>query len=163
MLGVGPPVHDDLMQWWRVKQAVNLLNGSTLLGLGVARLGRADLSRADRGLVLATGYRIAFPKASAFTVGNVILTKHDRDWVGTRPRLMMHEERHSWQYVACLGLPMIPLYLLAAGYSYLRGGDPGVHNAFERLAGLEDGGYPLLSKRERQRRERQVAAASAVS
>ena len=65
--------------------------------------------------------------------------------------MLLHEERHSWQYAACLGLPMLPLYGLAAGWSYLRGGDPGVHNAFERLAGLEDGGYATVSRRERAR------------
>jgi hypothetical protein len=46
---------------------------------------------------------------------------------------------------------MIPLYLLASGWSLLRGGDPGVHNVFERLAGLEDGGYPTVSARARRR------------
>ena len=87
--------------------------------------------------------------ASAFTVGNVITSRHDRAWLDARPALLRHEERHTWQYVACLGLPMVPLYLLAAGWSYLRGGDPAVHNAFERLAGLEDGGYPTTSARVR--------------
>ena len=42
-------------------------------------------------------------------------------------------------------------YLVAAGWSYLRGGDFGVHNPFERLAGLADGGYPLVSAREQRR------------
>ena len=46
------------------------------------------------------------------------------------------------------------VYLLAAGWSYLRGGDIGVHNPFERLAGLADGGYPLVSPREQRRQER---------
>lgn len=110
------------------------------------------MSRGPRGLLLATGFRLGLPHASAFTVGDVVISRHDRAWWSTRPRLLVHEERHSWQYVACLGVPMIPLYLLAAGWSYLRGSDPAVHNAFERLAGLEDGGYPLVSLRERQRR-----------
>lgn len=134
------------------------MNGSTLLGLGVARLGRAQVDPGPRGLHLATGYRIDFPKASAFTVGNVVLTKYEAGWLAERDRLLVHEERHSWQYVACLGLPMIPLYLVAAGYSLLRGGDPATHNAFERLAGLADGGYPLLSRRERARLARTATA-----
>ncbi|HET6626314.1 MAG TPA: hypothetical protein VFG63_07980 [Nocardioidaceae bacterium] len=141
------------MQGWQVKRMLNAVNGSTLLGLGIAGLGRAQVQRGPRGLLLATGYRIGFPDAAAFTVGNVIVSRHDRGWFDRRPRLVRHEERHSWQYVACLGAPMLPLYLLAAGYSYLRGGDVAVHNPFERLAGLEDGGYPLLSRRERRRRE----------
>jgi hypothetical protein len=47
---------------------------------------------------------------------------------------------------------MLPLYVVAAGWSYLVGGDPAVHNAFERLAGLADGGYPTLSARARRTR-----------
>jgi hypothetical protein len=139
------------MQWWRVRVAVNLANGSTLLGLGVAKVGRARLAPGPRGLVVATDFGIDFPRASAFTLGNVVITRHDAGWLAARPRLLAHEERHTWQYVACLGVPMIPLYLLAAGYSYLRGGDAGVHNVFERLAGLADGGYPLVSARRRRR------------
>jgi hypothetical protein len=140
--GCGTPVRQDgRMRRWRVRQVVNLANGSTLLGLGVAYVGHATLARGPRGLLLATGYRIGFPVASAFTVGDVVLTRHGPGWLEARPRLLAHEERHSWQYVACLGLPMLPLYALAAGWSWLRGGGAGLHNAFERLAGLEDGGY----------------------
>ncbi len=139
------------MQAWWVRRVLNAVNGSTLLGLGVAAAGRARLTRGPRGLVLATGYRLPVPAASAFTVGDVLVTRHRREWLDARPRLVRHEERHAWQYVACLGLPMLPLYLLAAGWSVLRGGDPGTHNAFERLAGLEDGGYPTLSARARRR------------
>lgn len=135
------------MDWWRAKQAGNWVNGSTPLGLLVARVGRAQVTRHERGMLLATGYELGIPRAGAFTVGNVVVSRHDRTWLEHRPRLMAHEERHSWQYVACLGVPLVPLYLLAAGYSYLRGGDPAVHNLFERLAGLEDGGYPAVSRR----------------
>lgn len=145
------PVHR-----WQVKRVVNAVNGSTLLGLAIAKLGGAHRSAGPRGLVLATGYRLGFPTAPAFTVGNVVISRHSRVWLDQRPRLLLHEERHSWQYVACLGLPLIPLYLLAAGYSYVRGGDLGAHNPFEQFAGLEDGGYPSLSKRERRRLSRAV-------
>lgn len=126
---------------WQVKRLVNLVNGSTLLGLAVARLGRAEVQAGPRELLIAAGYRLPVPAVPAFTVGNVLVTRYDRAWLETRPRLLAHEERHTWQYLACLGLPMIPLYLLAAGWSYLRCGDAGRHNAFERLAGLADGGY----------------------
>jgi hypothetical protein len=140
------------VDWWRVKEAANALNLSTAAGVGVAAAGRARLVRGPRGLLLATGYRLPLPAAPAFTVGNVVLTRHDEAWVAARPRLLAHEERHSWQYAACLGLPMLPLYLLAAGWSWARGGDPATHNVFERAAGLADGGYPLVSARERRRR-----------
>lgn len=142
---------DDGVNQWQVRQVVNLVNGSTLLGCAVATVGRARITRGPRGLLVATGYRLPVPVASAFTVGNVIASKHDRAWLDERPALMRHEERHTWQYVACLGLPMLPLYLLAAGWSYLRGGDFGAHNVFERLAGLEEGGYPTVGPWTRRR------------
>ena len=139
------------MEPWRIKRIVNLLNGSTALGCAVATLGRARIGAGPRGLVVATGYRLPVPAAAAFTIGNVVTTRHDRTWLEDRPLLVRHEERHTWQYVVCLGLPMIPLYLTAAAWSYLRGGDPAVHNAFERLAGLADGGYPSVAARVRRR------------
>ena len=139
-------------EWWRVKRVANLVNGSTAVGAVVAMVGGARLGRGPRGLVVATGYRLPFPVARAFTVGNVVTTPYDRAWLDARPALLRHEERHTWQYVVCLGLPMLPLYLVAAGWSYVVGGDLGVHNVFERLAGLEDGGYPTTSARARRRR-----------
>ena len=129
------------MQWWQVRRALNLANGSTALGLGIAALGRARVARGPRGLLLATGYRIRFPIATAFTVGNVVITASSRAWLQASPRTLRHEERHADQYVACLGLPMIGLYVVAMGWSYLRCRNPFLHNAFEQLAGLEDGGY----------------------
>lgn len=142
------------MRWWRLKAVLNVANGSTLLGLGVAAAGRARVGRGPRGLVLATSYRWSFPHAAAFTVGNVVLTRHDAGWLAERPRLLRHEERHSWQYVWTLGLPMLPLYGVAAAWSWVRGGDHSTHNVFETAAGLADGGYPLLSRRQRRRRLR---------
>ena len=129
------------MQPWQARRALNALNGATLLGLAVAAAGRARVAPGPRGLLLATGYRLRVPARSAFTVGDVVLTPHGPGWLGDRPRLLAHEERHTWQYVACLGLPMLPLYALAAGWSWLRTRDPGRANAFEVLAGLADGGY----------------------
>jgi hypothetical protein len=139
------------MESWKAKQIINIANGSTALGCAVATIGRARIGGGPRGLLVATGYQLPLPKASAFTIGNVVTSSHDRAWLEAHPRLVRHEERHTWQYVVCLGLPMVPLYMLAAGWSYLRGGDPAVHNAFERLAGLEDGGYPTVSARLRRR------------
>jgi hypothetical protein len=145
------------MQRWQVKSVVNVVNGSTPLGLLVAAAGRARLSRGPRGLVLATGYAYRFPPAGAFTVGNVVLTRHELGWWDDRARVLAHEERHTWQYAASLGLPMLPLYAAAAAWSYLRGGDWSTYNVFETRAGLADGGYPLLSRRERQRRRARTA------
>jgi hypothetical protein len=123
----------------RVRLAVNLLNGSTLAGLAVSLAGRARLARFPGGLLVGTGYRLPVPPAPAFTLGNVILTRHGgllRDTV-----LLRHEARHVTQYAWCGGLLMLPLYLAAAGVSWLLCGDFGAWNVFERGAGLADGGY----------------------
>lgn len=139
------------MRWWHLRLVVNLANLSTPLGLLVGLLGRCELSRGPRGLVLCTSYRLGFPRNPVFTVGNVIISRREAADLVPRQRLLLHEERHSWQWMACLGLPMLPLYLLASAYSVVRGGDAVAYNLFERLAGLEDGGYPTLSRRERAR------------
>ncbi|HEX4978083.1 MAG TPA: hypothetical protein VFV40_09485 [Nocardioides sp.] len=139
------------MEWWQVRRVANALNGSTLLGLGAAVVTRARVSRGPRGLLVASGARLPARGAAAITFGDVVLTRHDLAWLRGRPRLLAHEERHAWQYVACLGLPLLPLYAVSAGWSWLRGGDAAVHNPFERLAGLADGGYSTLSARERRR------------
>ncbi|WP_232828610.1 hypothetical protein [Kribbella monticola] len=127
--------------WQAVKLVVNTLNLSTLTGVLVAVAGRARISRGPRGLFYATGYRPKFPVAGAFTIGNLILTKHDRAYFDEQPRLVRHEERHSWQYFCLIGLPMLPLYAVAAGWSFLRTGCPASRNVFERLANLADGSY----------------------
>ncbi|MGH3509205.1 MAG: hypothetical protein ACRDPI_03120 [Nocardioidaceae bacterium] len=129
------------MELWRVRAVVNALNGSTLLGVTAAVVGRARLHRGDRGLLLAVNHRLPFRRAPAFTIGNVVLTPYDAHWLAQRPALLRHEDRHASQYAACLGLPMLPLYAAAAAYSRLRAGDRGTHNPFERWAGLGDGGY----------------------
>lgn len=143
------------MRWWHLKVVLNLANLSTPLGMLLGLLGGARLHRGPRGMVLGSGYRLHLPVARAFTVGNVVLTRHDLTLFEHHPALLAHEERHTWQYAALLGTPFVPLYLLAMAWSLLRGGDIGTHNVFERLAGLEDGGYATLSVRERRRRARE--------
>jgi hypothetical protein len=123
----------------RVRLAVNLLNGSTLAGLAVSVAGRARLARYPDGLLVGTGYRLPVPPAPAFTMGNVIITRHSVLAYDTS--LLRHEARHSTQYAWCGGLLMLPLYFAAAGVSWLLSGDPGSWNVFERVAGLTDGGY----------------------
>jgi len=127
--------------WHAVKLVGNLLNLSTLAGIVVGLVGRAGFSRGPHGLIFATGYKLRFPMAGAFTVGNVVVSKYDRLYLDERPVLVKHEERHSWQYFCLIGLPLLPLYLLAAAWSWLRTGCPASRNPFERLAGLVDGNY----------------------
>ena len=60
---------------FRARQVVNLANGSTLAGLGVAALGGARVVRSADGLLLGTRYRLPVPPAPAFCLGNVIITR----------------------------------------------------------------------------------------
>jgi hypothetical protein len=124
----------------RLRLALNLVNGSTLSGLAVARLGRARLSASCHGgLLTGTGYVLPVPSAPAFTLGNVIITR--RPWIDAESSLFRHEARHASQYAWCGGLLMLPCYFAAAGVSWALSGDVGAWNPFERLAGLADGGY----------------------
>jgi hypothetical protein len=123
----------------QARQLANLANGSTLVGLGVAAVGRARLTRSADGLFTGTGYQLPVPPAPAFCLGNVIITR--RDSVVPGSALFRHEARHATQYACCGGLVMVPLYLAAAGVSWVLTGDFGARNVFERQAGLADGGY----------------------
>ena len=133
------------MDWSGLRAVVNWVNLSTPLGLAIARVGGAQLSRGPRRLYLAGGYRIGFPVASAFTVGSVVVSRHDAGWLNDHPALLAHEERHSCQYAACGGLLFLPVYAVAAACSWLTTGDVATANLFERLAGLSDGGYRVRS------------------
>ena len=61
----------DLRAW------INLANGSTLAGLGVAALGGARVTSSADRLFTGTGYRLPVPPAPAFCLGNVIVTRLD--------------------------------------------------------------------------------------
>ncbi|RJL33422.1 hypothetical protein [Bailinhaonella thermotolerans] len=137
----------------RARQVVNYVNLATPLGLLVARLGGARRLRAHDGLLVAHGYRLPIPPAPAFTVGNVIVTRRPAEWLAERPALLAHEARHATQYAFCAGpVLLLPLYLVAAGVSWAATGDLGAWNPFERLAGLEDGGYARSPARWRRRK-----------
>lgn len=137
-----------LMTWGqRLRQMANVLNATTLLGLVLAKCARTAIQQGPRGLLVASGYRWPLPFARAFTVGNVVLFRAGPSEALANPALLGHEERHSTQYAWCLGLPFLPLYFVAAGWSQLRTGNPASGNVFERLAGLEAGGYVDIDKR----------------
>jgi hypothetical protein len=121
------------------RSRLNRLNGSTLLGLALARaVGGRPMQVPDR-LWLVEGHRL--PLQVTFTVGDVVL--HPRPGgLSSRPALLRHERRHAEQYAWCGGLPFLPLYAVAALLSWLLTGDRAAANPFERWAGLADGGYP---------------------
>ncbi|MDF2708609.1 MAG: hypothetical protein K0R62_4261 [Nonomuraea muscovyensis] len=133
---------------YRFRKAANYLNLATPLGLLISMAGGATRRPGPDGLVLAYGYRYRFPAAGAFTVGNVVLTRADT----LDERLIRHESRHATQWAWCAGLPMLPLYLLSMLVSVLLCGHQASYNVFERLAGLDDGGYPRAPLRWRRRR-----------
>lgn len=137
-----------LLRRHRIRRLGNWVNLSTPLGLLVARAGRATVRPGPRGVLLADGYRLSFPLASAFTVGNVLITSDRWSALRTeRPTLLQHEEGHTWQWFGCLGLPFLPAYAAAMGWSVLRTGDRAAANVFERRAGLALGGYREVAAR----------------
>jgi hypothetical protein len=125
----------------RLRRAVNWLNLTTPAGLAVAKLGRAEFREGPDGLILAEGYRWPFPTGGAFTIGNVVTTRGTFDDLARRfPHVLRHEAVHASQYAA-LGLFFWPLYAATVGWSLARTGDRAARSAFERQAGLADGGY----------------------
>lgn len=128
----------------RVRQVVNVVTLATPLGLLLAAVGRARLRRGPNGTIIAAGYGWSFPapRASAVTIGDVILLRLDDEGLAHRPRLLAHEARHSVQWACLAGVAGFPLlYGLASLWSWLRCRDLAVRNVFEVRAGLVDGGY----------------------
>lgn len=125
-----------------MRTVVNWVNLMTPMGMLAAKVGRSELTRAPNGLWIGAGYRPKFPFANAFTLGNVINTKHDADYLLApgRERLLGHETRHAVQ-AAIFGPFFLPLYGLGQAYSWVLTGDHGGRNPFERWAGLDAGGY----------------------
>ncbi len=128
----------------RARRLVNAVTLATPAGLLLARLGGAQLAGGPHGTVLALSYRLAFPapRASAVTVGDVVLLRLDAAQVAARPQLLEHEARHAGQWASGLGLLGFPVaYGLASLWSWLTVGDAATRNVFEQAAGLADGGY----------------------
>lgn len=125
-----------------LRNVANVANLSTPLGLVLGALGRGA-PRRHGNLLVFERVRLPLLSASAMTVGDVVLVlgRTLEDAQGRIPRLLEHEEEHAWQWTYCLGLPFIPLYAAAMGFSTLRRGDRASGNFFERQAGLASGGY----------------------
>lgn len=124
----------------RVRRIANMVNLSTPTGLAITRFAGCPSAPGPRGLILAWDYRWPTPKAHAFTVGNVVLTRAPAPLIDGP--LLVHEEHHASQWAWCLGMFGFPiLYAAASGWSELRAGDYSSRNLFERRAGLAEGGY----------------------
>lgn len=145
------------------RRRLNLLNGSTLAGLWLARRAGVAVRPGPHGLWVAPGYprRFPAPAAGAVCVGDVVLLRRGRadhdgvDVMDSSPRLLAHESRHATQWARWGGpAGFLPAYGLASLWSVLRTGDPHSANHFEVRAGLDDGGYrrsPLRPLRARSR------------
>ncbi|MGL5828540.1 MAG: hypothetical protein ACRC0L_03100 [Angustibacter sp.] len=130
-----------LRQRDHLRRIANWANLSTPLGLALA--GGGQRRPGPHGTILVADYRGRLaPRASAITIGDVILLRISQDRLQRRPELLHHEWRHSEQWALCLGVLAFPaLYGLAALWSLARVGDPARRNIFECRAGLRDGGY----------------------
>jgi hypothetical protein len=127
----------------RARTLLTALNGTTLVGLAIAKLTGATIRRGRDGVLIAENYARTIPRNTCFTVGSVIITKRTAEWLlhEKRSALFDHESRHVSQY-AVLGPLFWPAYYLCCGYSYAMTGSYGCRNALEKHAGLHAGGYP---------------------
>jgi uncharacterized protein YjbI with pentapeptide repeats len=80
----------------RLRFVVNLLNLTSLVGIGVAGLGRARLVRAKAvrpgsvEVLIAESYRLGLPAQTVFTVGGVIITRRSASWLLDDARTYLH-------------------------------------------------------------------------
>jgi len=118
----------------------NVIGLSTSLGLTVAKAGGATVQAGPRGLLIATGYQRQLPRAYAFTIGNVVVSRVATP-ADIPEELLDHEERHANQWAALTAPGFLAGYSLASLWSWVRTGDVYSRNAFERSAGLLSGGY----------------------
>lgn len=124
------------------RSRLNWANGTTVAGLALARAARCRRQSGPNGTIIAGHYRLAVPAAVCFVVGDVIFCRESAHWLlaaEQRP-VLRHEFRHTEQY-ALLGPLFWPLYAASCAWSYALTGHYGSRNAFERAAGLTDGGY----------------------
>lgn len=133
----------------RLRELANWANGSTLLGLTLARAGRSRPVRAADGIWNASGVRLPMAGRTV-TVGNVVLHRHGPEHLRSRPQLLAHESAHATQW-AWAGPAFLPLYLIECLVSWAVTGDAANGNAFEVGAGLRRGGYPTPALRRRGR------------
>ncbi len=133
----------------RLRAVANWVNLTTPLGLLVASIGRAQISRGPRRLWLGERYRLRFPDAGAFTMGSVVIVPNGElaTLTARHPGVLEHEAAHARQWACCLGLPFLPLYLLANLWSWLLTGTWHGANPFEVRAGLAKGGYVPAPRR----------------
>jgi hypothetical protein len=122
---------------FRLRQWVNALNLSTLLGMLIVKIRGGSLSRGPDGLVIATNVTRRFGFAGGVTIGNVVIVP---EHIPLTADLLAHEAAHATQWAVCV-VAFLPLYWLACLWSWIRTGDYFSRNVFERRADLAKGGY----------------------
>jgi len=122
---------------FRLRQWVNALNLSTLLGMLIVKIRGGSLSRGPDGLVIAKNVTRRFGFAGGVTIGNVVIVP---EHIPLTADLLAHEATHATQWAVCV-VAFLPLYWLACLWSWIRTGDYFSRNVFERRADLAKGGY----------------------
>ena len=119
------------------RAGINVANGSTTIGLiyGLAAGGSCRGSRQECTIVCSSSKR--FIQRGGTTIGGVFVTKFSERNV--TPKLLAHEAKHSDQWMVG-GWAFGALYLAEELRVKAMGGSEGC-NIFERMAGLEGGGY----------------------
>ncbi|HEY2794452.1 MAG TPA: hypothetical protein VGJ28_18970 [Micromonosporaceae bacterium] len=118
----------------------NRFNGTTACGHLLARLTRCRRRPGPLGTTIAEHYRLRVPAAAHFVIGDVVFCHGSAYALLVRPRLLVHELRHTYQY-ARWGPLFFPVYFASSAWSFLVTGSFGARNVFEVGAGLADGGY----------------------
>jgi hypothetical protein len=134
----------------RIRQWVNALNLSTVVGMAVVKVRGGSLTSGPDGLVIATNVTRRFGFAGGVTIGNVVIVP---EHIPLTTELFEHEAAHASQWAACVVL-FLPLYWLACLWSLIRTGDYYSRNVFERRADLAKGGYVEQSTRSARRQNR---------
>ena len=67
--------------WPAARTLLTAVNGTTLVGMGIAVLTGTKLRRGRGGILIAEGYRRKSPPATCFTIGSLIITRRKAEWL----------------------------------------------------------------------------------
>ena len=93
------------------------------------------------GTIIAADYPLPVPAAACFVIGDVIFAGTARLAVGAGAPSGSRTRCGTPTSTRCWGPLFWPLYVAGCAWSYALTGNFGARNAFERGAGLADGGY----------------------
>ena len=133
----------------RKRHILNNINLSTFLGLLISKIIGGKTVKLNNGMYMNYGRKGKYSKSWAITIGDVILTKQDKNCkfckLGKLHELstatLRHELKHSEQFAKFGGVIFLALYLLESIKSFIIYRNYWQGNIFEIQAGLKDGGY----------------------